>query len=783
MSNTDADESPDSVSLVREPMQRSLHPLHPSRAHPTSTNGGLKRPDRGVPIDVPTTHRRRSTFSVTNANPALMTGSRDGGGILKRKTSISQQGQAHRSSISSPPSTIFFNGIGDYDVVGTIARYNTPLLEKERDTQKHPKSKAKSTEIVLVSDEDELHDPKSVKRKRLSKDPVITGSISDSSQSGGTMISRMKKSTTPIDSSYKSDSTLHPTLHPDLTRKMASSLNNHHPKPVTIPRATTAKSENGSAGTTMNLSKVVSVTVPVKSPPRQQPVSRLTNLGSLSRRLSLTEKVSSLGSGTSPLAHIACLRIGTNEIKKPDMTLQLGSDQFNLVVDNIQFKLPYDDIRIFEYYTEEDIKLLVIGGREGLEPGSILDTYYDPRPDSGKSRRILVYCDAKSSDILICASKLREMGVDAKQMLPDLALKIINQQRLSKAPPSPSPPPLPPSSLPLPPPVTPPHVPEKAEQGEDQLLFVYPFKSNVKSKSIAIRSTDVSRLADDEFLNDTLIEFGLNKGVASTYEAIKSWTNKVDLFSKKYIIVPIHENLHWYLAIITNPGLLLREPDQSTTSSPSIGSSSEAESKLRPMNGSAAAATGDTEPATEEPENSVSATATEFKDAVADSAFQSLLHREKPAAKSSKLSQTPLIDPESKPYIIVLDSLEGSHPNVFKSLRSYLQQELLHRKNVDLSITSKVIPGRYAKCPQQKNFCDCGLYLLHYAESFLQHPSQLLTVILNKSEDPTYWGLDELKEKRERYREIVSELTEEYKAYRFSLAQIAEFKGKEKPRV
>lgn len=40
-------------------------------------------------------------------------------------------------------------------------------------------------------------------------------------------------------------------------------------------------------------------------------------------------------------------------------------------------------------------------------------------------------------------------------------------------------------------------------------LFVYPFNSSVKSKSIAVRADDVSRLNDGEFLNDTLIEFGL----------------------------------------------------------------------------------------------------------------------------------------------------------------------------------------------------------------------------------------------------------------------------------
>lgn len=40
-----------------------------------------------------------------------------------------------------------------------------------------------------------------------------------------------------------------------------------------------------------------------------------------------------------------------------------------------------------------------------------------------------------------------------------------------------------------------------------------------------------------------------------SYEHVRKWTRAVDLFEKKYIIVPINEAFHWYLAIITNPFL------------------------------------------------------------------------------------------------------------------------------------------------------------------------------------------------------------------------------------
>jgi predicted solute-binding protein len=43
-----------------------------------------------------------------------------------------------------------------------------------------------------------------------------------------------------------------------------------------------------------------------------------------------------------------------------------------------------------------------------------------------------------------------------------------------------------------------------------------------------------------------------------------------------------------------------------------------------------------------------------------------------------------------------LDSLGGTHPTVFKVLRSYLQQELSARKGLEMALTTKEITGKYS---------------------------------------------------------------------------------------
>ena len=138
-------------------------------------------------------------------------------------------------------------------------------------------------------------------------------------------------------------------------------------------------------------------------------------------------------------------------------------------------------------------------------------------------------------------------------------------------------------------------------------------------QELAITVADYNRLYGDEFLNDTLIDFGLRYVVENqlgkkaepetpneppahildglrpedvhvfnpffykklatkvkmnrptnsapdepypdwpAYESVRKWTNKVDVFQKKFLVIPVNENLHWYMAVIYNPGVVLTD--------------------------------------------------------------------------------------------------------------------------------------------------------------------------------------------------------------------------------
>ena len=103
--------------------------------------------------------------------------------------------------------------------------------------------------------------------------------------------------------------------------------------------------------------------------------------------------------------------------------------------------------------------------------------------------------------------------------------------------------------------------------------------------AITIFNGDLKRLAPGEYLNDNLIDLKIkhtaltlpppiqqaihvfncmfytcltaHKQAEQGHKVVSRWTNKVDLFSKDYILIPINYSYHWSLAVIVRPGAVL----------------------------------------------------------------------------------------------------------------------------------------------------------------------------------------------------------------------------------
>ncbi|KAK4694057.1 hypothetical protein P7C70_g8811, partial [Phenoliferia sp. Uapishka_3] len=147
----------------------------------------------------------------------------------------------------------------------------------------------------------------------------------------------------------------------------------------------------------------------------------------------------------------------------------------------------------------------------------------------------------------------------------------------------------------------------KDDTPTDKVILIWPHEG---VGAVSVTHGDKLRLRDEEFLNDTLIELGLKRisealstkdpqaakevhmfnsffykklstkeppshhaGTWDAYSTVRKWTAKFDIFDKKFVIVPINEHLHWFLAIIINPGAILAASTKRVTQNSTIAAS------------------------------------------------------------------------------------------------------------------------------------------------------------------------------------------------------------------
>ncbi|KAG9244948.1 hypothetical protein BJ878DRAFT_541802 [Calycina marina] len=275
---------------------------------------------------------------------------------------------------------------------------------------------------------------------------------------------------------------------------------------------------------------------------------------------------------------------------------------------------------------------------------------------------------------------------------------------------------------------------------------------------------DIHRLNENEYLNDNLITFymaylqyqfvqkrpemskrvyfhntffyhRLTTGAPGrsriNYKAVERWTRKVDLLSFDYIIVPVHESSHWYLAIICNtPKFKIENPDVT---------------------------------------DSMEGLDIEGSDGSGSPPKKSLLDAEKRALEIDLTDDKP--DPPQaprrksgirhslvEPRIMTLDSLLlNGHSATCTNLKEYIADEFKakHGKKI---VVPRNIGHTVQRLPQQPNYTDCGLFLLGYIEKFLDDPDDFLHRCIEKGfpDDYNYWP--DWTGMRSRIRELIFRL-------------------------
>ncbi|KAJ7796193.1 hypothetical protein B0H14DRAFT_2916326 [Mycena olivaceomarginata] len=137
-------------------------------------------------------------------------------------------------------------------------------------------------------------------------------------------------------------------------------------------------------------------------------------------------------------------------------------------------------------------------------------------------------------------------------------------------------------------------------------------------------------------------------------------------------------------------------------------------------------------------------------------------------ASPSEAGEDEAEDGQPATCVIILDSLGGRHTRVLNVLGQYLQLEAREKKGIPLEESRKSF-GKQAQVPHQPNFCDCGIYLLHLAQTFMSDPDHYYKLINKRkgstsssSERQIEWRDDRTKLLRQSLTERIEELSLEW---------------------
>lgn len=302
--------------------------------------------------------------------------------------------------------------------------------------------------------------------------------------------------------------------------------------------------------------------------------------------------------------------------------------------------------------------------------------------------------------------------------------------------------------------------------------LVYP-KPGKRSATVPFE--DLDRLDEDEFLNDNLISFFMQyletfmeknrpdlykrtyffntyfferltknmKGREINFDAVSRWTKAIDIFNRDFVVVPVNENLHWYLAIICNLPNLRSPPEERDENhldqNPEIAVEVQGEPAMDPPQVRSDLVT--------EPEDYNMAPTAETQNSLAEltlsdhdlsvngtppSYLKKISNKRKQPRRS--LHKYPL----DKPVIITLDSLGTPRSATCSILKNYIVAEGKDKRNLDIDVSA--IQGMTAKgIPTQSNYSDCGLYLCMYMEQFIADPNNFVARILQRQESAQLW--------------------------------------------
>ena len=273
------------------------------------------------------------------------------------------------------------------------------------------------------------------------------------------------------------------------------------------------------------------------------------------------------------------------------------------------------------------------------------------------------------------------------------------------------------------------------------------------------------------------------------YARVARWTRKVDIFEKDFIVIPINDQSHWFLAVICYPGLIgckTVDGDKDVAEPARQKKAVDAAAGLKSLGGGGGGGPrskkgilkkkmiGNTSiipingaklnllDSLDENRDEIEAEEDEMIDQDDLRFYAKKMGKKQSDADKDKMElDDDEATPVKQPCILIFDSLRGGRrARVAAQLREYLQCEWNARKpGQERSFTHQNFKGNCPRVPQQPNFSDCGIYLLQFIESFFTSPIGDFTLPLIQLQN--WFSNETVKNKRQDIAKLIRDFAKE----------------------
>lgn len=244
---------------------------------------------------------------------------------------------------------------------------------------------------------------------------------------------------------------------------------------------------------------------------------------------------------------------------------------------------------------------------------------------------------------------------------------------------------------------------------------------------------------DDVYIMSSFFYSKLTSDPQSLYENVRKWVQNADLLKRKYVVIPMNVNFHWYGCIITNLDVYLKFAllQQKAENQLKDITKKEETEKVNAENSKSRESSADN---SKDGGNMTATTSTNDENTATTTAANDNSETNKEKVEKAEIKDAPREPPKDNYHddvslgfptieILTFDSLRGTHTREVDPIKEFIIGYA--KDKYDLIIDKSYIKMKTCLVPQQPNMSDCGVHVILTIKKFFEDPIATIEIWRN----------------------------------------------------